>query len=42
MIGFLKQTYRSKVIQSLGYRWPRPGAQNDWSVCTTWLLHEKH
>jgi AraC-like DNA-binding protein len=18
------------------------GAQNDWSVCTTWLLHDKH
>jgi phage terminase large subunit-like protein len=34
------RTYRTKIIQS----WDRgeKGAQNDWSVCTTWLIHEKH
>jgi predicted phage terminase large subunit-like protein len=36
-----EQTYRSKVIQSWDTA-AKAGAQNDWSVCTTWLLHEKH
>jgi predicted phage terminase large subunit-like protein len=33
-------TYR-KVIQSWDTA-AKNGAQNDWSVCTTWLIHEKH
>jgi predicted phage terminase large subunit-like protein len=35
-----ERTYRSKVIQSWDTA-AKEGAQNDWSVCTTWLLHEK-
>jgi len=34
------RTYRSKVIQSWDTA-AKEGAQNDWSVCTTWLLHDK-
>lgn len=36
-----ERTYRTKVIQSWDTA-AKNGAQNDWSVCTTWLLHEKH
>jgi predicted phage terminase large subunit-like protein len=35
------RTYRTKVIQSWDTA-AKNGAQNDWSVCTTWLIHEKH
>ena len=34
-------TYRTKVIQSWDTA-AKDGAQNDWSVCTTWLLLDKH
>jgi predicted phage terminase large subunit-like protein len=36
-----ERNYRTKVIQS----WDtvaKAGAQNDWSVCTTWLIADKH
>lgn len=36
-----ERTYRSKVIQSWDTA-AKDGAQNDYSVCTTWLLHEKN
>jgi predicted phage terminase large subunit-like protein len=36
-----ERTSRAKVIQSWDTA-AKNGAQNDWSVCTTWLLHEKH
>jgi predicted phage terminase large subunit-like protein len=36
-----ERTYRSKVIQSWDTA-AKDGAQNDWSVCTTWLLHDKN
>ena len=36
-----EQTYRSKIIQSWDTA-AKAGAQNDWSVCTTWLIHDKH
>lgn len=36
-----ERTWRSKVIQSWDTA-AKGGAQNDWSVCTTWLLHDKH
>jgi hypothetical protein len=36
-----ERTYRTKVIQSWDTA-AKNGAQNDWSVCTTWLLHDKH
>ena len=36
-----ERTYRTKVIQSWDTA-AKNGAQNDWSVCTTWLIHEKH
>ena len=36
-----ERTYRTKVIQSWDTA-AKDGAQNDWSVCTTWLLHDKH
>jgi predicted phage terminase large subunit-like protein len=35
------QTYKTKIIQSWDTA-AKNGAQNDWSVCTTWLIHEKH
>jgi predicted phage terminase large subunit-like protein len=35
------RTYQTKVIQSWDTA-AKNGAQNDWSVCTTWLIHEKH
>ena len=35
------QTYRTKIIQSWDTA-AKDGAQNDWSVCTTWLLDDKH
>ena len=35
-----ERTYRSKVIQSWDTA-AKNGAQNDWSVCTTWLLHDE-
>ena len=34
------QTYRSKIIQSWDTA-AKDGAQNDWSVCTTWMLVDK-
>ncbi|MGE0035655.1 MAG: phage terminase large subunit [Xanthobacteraceae bacterium] len=34
-----ERTYRSMVIQSWDTA-AKDGAQNDWSVCTTWLLHD--
>ena len=34
-----ERTYRSKIIQSWDTA-AKAGAQNDWSVCTTWILHE--
>jgi predicted phage terminase large subunit-like protein len=34
-------TLRAKVIQSWDTA-AKDGAQNDWSVCTTWLLLDKH
>lgn len=36
-----ERTYRSKVIQSWDTA-AKDGAQNDWSVCTTWLIHDDH
>jgi predicted phage terminase large subunit-like protein len=36
-----ERTYRTKVIQSWDTA-AKNGAQNDWSVCTTWLIHDKH
>ena len=36
-----ERTYRTKVIQSWDTA-AKDGAQNDWSVCTTWLLIDKH
>ncbi|MEH2567770.1 phage terminase large subunit [Bradyrhizobium sp. AZCC 2289] len=36
-----ERTYRTKVIQSWDTA-AKNGAQNDWSVCTTWLIHERH
>jgi predicted phage terminase large subunit-like protein len=36
-----ERTYRTKVIQSWDTA-AKNGAQNDWSVCTTWLIREKH
>lgn len=36
-----EQTYRTKVIQSWDTA-AKVGSQNDWSVCTTWLLVDKH
>src|SRR4029077_16674916 len=36
-----ERTYRTKVIQSWDCA-SKEGAQNSWSVCTTWLIHEKH
>jgi predicted phage terminase large subunit-like protein len=35
------RTYKNKIIQSWDTA-AKNGAQNDWSVCTTWLIHEKH
>jgi predicted phage terminase large subunit-like protein len=32
-----KRTYRAKVIQSWDTA-AKDGAQNDWSVCTTWMI----
>jgi len=34
-----KRTYRSKVLLSVDTA-AKDGAQNDWSVCTAWLLHQ--
>jgi predicted phage terminase large subunit-like protein len=36
-----ERTYRTKVIQSWDTA-AKEGAQNDWSVCTTWLIHDGH
>lgn len=36
-----ERTYRTKVIQSWDTA-AKVGSQNDWSVCTTWLLVDKH
>ena len=36
-----ERTYRSKIIQSWDTA-AKDGAQNDWSVCTTWMLVDKH
>jgi predicted phage terminase large subunit-like protein len=36
-----ERTYRTKVIQSWDTA-AKIGSQNDWSVCTTWLLVDKH
>jgi predicted phage terminase large subunit-like protein len=36
-----ERTYRTKVIQSWDTA-AKDGAQNDWSVCTTWLVCDKH
>ena len=36
-----ERTLRAKVIQSWDTA-AKDGAQNDWSVCTTWLLLDKH
>ena len=36
-----ERTYRSKVIQSWDTA-SKDGAQNDWSVCTTWIVIDKH
>ena len=36
-----ERTHRTKVIQSWDTA-AKDGAQNDWSVCTTWLLIDKH
>jgi phage terminase large subunit-like protein len=35
-----KRTYQTKVIQSWDTA-SKGGAQNDWSVCTTWLVVDK-
>jgi predicted phage terminase large subunit-like protein len=35
-----ERTYKTKVIQSWDTA-AKDGAQNDWSVCTTWLVVEK-
>jgi predicted phage terminase large subunit-like protein len=35
-----QRTYRTKVIQSWDTA-AKGGAQNDWSVCTTWLVVDK-
>jgi predicted phage terminase large subunit-like protein len=36
-----ERTYRTKVIQSWDTA-AKDGAQNDWSVCTTWILDDGH
>lgn len=36
-----ERTYRTKIIQSWDTA-AKEGAQNDWSVCTTWLVHDDH
>ena len=36
-----ERTYRAKVIQSWDTA-AKDGVQNDWSVCTTWLVIDKH
>jgi predicted phage terminase large subunit-like protein len=36
-----ERNYRTKIIQSWDTA-AKEGAQNDWSVCTTWLLCDKH
>jgi predicted phage terminase large subunit-like protein len=36
-----ERTYRTKIVQSWDTA-AKNGAQNDWSVCTTWLIQEKH
>lgn len=36
-----ERTYRTKIIQSWDTA-AKNGAQNDWSVCTTWLVADKH
>lgn len=36
-----ERSYRTKVIQSWDTA-AKDGAQNDWSVCTTWMLADKH
>jgi predicted phage terminase large subunit-like protein len=35
------RTYRARIIQSWDTA-SKDGAQNDWSVCTTWLLLDNH
>jgi len=36
-----ERTYEAKVIQSWDTA-AKDGAQNDWSVCTTWLVIDEH
>jgi predicted phage terminase large subunit-like protein len=36
-----EQTYRTKIIQSWDTA-AKDGAQNDWSVCTTWIVVDDH
>ncbi len=36
-----ERTYRAKVFQSWDTA-AKAGAQNDWSVCTTWMVLDKH
>jgi predicted phage terminase large subunit-like protein len=36
-----ERTYRARIIQSWDTA-SKDGAQNDWSVCTTWLVLENH
>ena len=36
-----ERTYRTKIIQSWDTA-AKDGAQNDWSVCTTWMVVDNH
>ena len=36
-----ERTYRTEVIQSWDTA-AKDGAQNDWSVCTTWMIVDDH
>ena len=36
-----ERTYRAKIIQSWDTA-AKDGAQNDWSVCTTWMFDRQH
>ena len=36
-----ERTYRARIIQSWDTA-SKDGAQNDWSVCTTWMLEDGH
>src|SRR5256884_6421739 len=35
-----ERTYRAKILQSWDTA-AKDGAQNDWSVCTTWMILDK-